>query len=312
MRLQAQNAASVSRGRPLRALSVKIDGVWRDIGLDLIRAGQALSLPFGGEWAWDPSYRLAQARAAQDRRNLFDTDSCGAGPYQSSRLSVWVNADADGGDDDNVNGEWIRIGNSSTSAVPVGGWWVRDSGLRRYTFPARTVVPARGAVYVHVGRGTDTATHKYWGLSSPVFENPTASARSLGDGAYLFDPRGDLRSWMQYPCLLACRNPAAGKVELRVQYRGTEEIQIVNTSAAPVNLFGHVLLSHPHVYPITEQTVLAPGQALRLRTGAGTSTGLLRHWGKADTILNDGGDAVSLRTQDGTTVACVVWGGGHC
>ncbi len=312
VRLTAQNASSVSRGRPLRSVAVKINGVWRDIGGDLIRHGYALWLPFTGEWARDASYQLAQAGAAQDRRNMFDTDTCGVGPYQSSGLSVWVNGDADGADDKNLNGEWIRVGNSSGYAVPIGGWWVRDSGLRRYTFPAGTVVPAGGAVYVHVGSGKSTATHKYWGLSSPIFINATGTPQALGDGAYLFDPRGDLRSWMTYPCVLSCDKPLAGKVELQVQHRNPEQIQVVNTSTAPVDLFGHVLVSHPHLYPFTTTTVLQPGQALLMRTTAGTSTGLLRYWDKADHILNDGGDAVSLRTADETTVACVAWGTGHC
>jgi endonuclease YncB( thermonuclease family) len=312
VRLTAQRASSVSRGRPLRAMAVKINGAWRDIGQDLIRRGHALSLPFGDEWARDASYRLAQARAAQDRSNLFDTNACGAGPYQSSVLSVWVNSDADGDDGKNLNGEWIRVGNASSHRVPVGGWWVRDSGLRRYTFPAGTVVPARGAVYVHVGRGSASATHKYWGLPTPIFENATGSAQAVGDGAYLFDPRGDLRSWMQYPCVLSCRNPLAGKVELNVQYRNPEEILVVNTSSAAVDLFGHVLVSHPHVYPFTETTVLQPGQALRMHTTTGTSIGLQRYWGKADNILNDKGDVVSLRTRDQATVTCADWGTGRC
>lgn len=312
VRLTAQHASSISRGRPLRSLAVKLGGVWRDIGADLIGRGHALALSFGDEWAWDSVYRSAQAAAAQHRRNMFDPDVCGAGPYQSTGLSVWVNSDADGGDDVNLNGEWIRVGNASGTPVPIGGWWVRDSGLRRYTFPAGAVVPPHGGVFVHVGKGTATATHKYWGLPTPIFENATGSPQALGDGGYLFDPRGDLRAWTQYPCLVACRNPLAGKVELRVQYRNPEEIQVVNTSPAPVDLFGHVLVSQPHVYPITGVTVLGPGEVLRLRPGTGASTGQTRYWGRSGTILNDQGDAVSLRTGDESTVACVAWGSGRC
>jgi endonuclease YncB( thermonuclease family) len=312
VRMTAQHASSVSRGRPLRSMAVRINGVWQDIGADLIRRGHALALSFGDEWAWDASYRLAQARAAQDRHNLFDTDVCGTGPYQSTALSVWVNSDADGGDDTNLNGEWIRVANASASPVAVGGWWVRDSGLRRYTFPAGTVVPARGAVFVHVGRGTATATHKYWGLPTPIFENATGGPQALGDGGYLFDPRGDLRAWTQYPCILGCRNPLAGKVELRVRYRDPEEIQVVNTGSTPVDLDGHVIVSHPHVYPITAATIVQPGQALQLRTAAGQSSGLVRYWGRAGTVLRDHGDAVSLRTGDEQTVACVAWGSERC
>ena len=312
VRLTAQHASSESRGRLLRSIAVKINGRWVDIGNDLIRRGYALALPFGGESAWDATYRLAQARAAQEKQHMFDNDVCGTGPYQSAALSVWVNSDADGDDSRNLNGEWIRVGNASAQAVPIGGWWVRDSGLRRYTFPAGTVVPAGRGVFVHIGKGTATATHKYWGLPSSIFVNATGKPGALGDGGYLFDPRGDLRAWTQYPCILNCRNVLKGKVELRVRYAGDEEIEVVNTSPGAVDLFGHVIVSQPHIYPITATTVLQPGDALTLRPTAGTNTALVRYWGRPGTILNDQGDAVTLRTGDQSTVACVAWGSGRC
>ncbi|UQU67924.1 lamin tail domain-containing protein [Couchioplanes caeruleus] len=199
VRLTAQNAASSSRNRPLRSVQVRLNGSWHDVGEDLLRRGLALWQPFKGEWAWNATYRVAQQRAARDGLNLFDTDTCGSGPAQAARLTAVVNYDAPGPDEQNLNGEWVRIDNGSGTAVALGGWWVRDSALRRYTFRAGTAVPAHGSVFVHVGKGTDTATHKYWGQTAPVFDNPTGDEQALGDGGYLFDPRGDLRAWMQYP-----------------------------------------------------------------------------------------------------------------
>ncbi|MEU4420774.1 lamin tail domain-containing protein [Actinoplanes sp. NPDC024001] len=199
VRLTSISAASRSGDRPLRSAAVKINGRWVDIGQDLIRRGHALWLPFGGEWAWDDAYRRAAEAAAAERRNLYDTDTCGSGPDQSAGLTLTVNPDPDGSDDQNLNGEWFRIGNPSAQAVPVAGWWVRDSALRRYTLPAGTVVPAGGEIFVHVGRGSATASHKYWGLNQPIFTNYDPAKRSFGDGGYLFDPRGDLRAWMIYP-----------------------------------------------------------------------------------------------------------------
>ena len=43
-----------------------------------------------------------------------------------------------------------------------------------------------------------------WTLAHPMFENPPPDGRALGDGAYLFDPQGDLRAWMMYPCYVNC------------------------------------------------------------------------------------------------------------
>ncbi|RZU48658.1 endonuclease YncB(thermonuclease family) [Krasilnikovia cinnamomea] len=312
VRMTALRASSKSKGRPLRSISVKINGQWRDIGADLVRRGLTLWQPFAGEWAADKTYRRLEALAARDRLNLFDTDSCGRGPYQSTALSVWVNSDADGEDSKNLNGEWVRIGNDSGASIRIDGWWVRDSGLRRYTFPANTVVPAHGAVFLHVGRGRNTATHKYWGLTAPVFENVGAAAHVIGDGAYLFDRQGDVRAWMQYPCLTGCTSPLTGKVSLTVREQTVEHVKITNTSAAAVDLFGHVLVNKPYRYPFLNHTVLQPGETLTMYTGSGTNSGLTRYWKKTGSILNDDGDAVSLQTKAEYIVECVKWGGVSC
>jgi endonuclease YncB( thermonuclease family) len=202
VRLTAQIASSSSLNRPMRSIAVKIKGAWYDIGLDLIRNGYAMWLPSRDEWAWNAAYRTAAQRAAREGRNMYDTDTCGSGPAQSAKLSLTVNYDADGDDAVNLNGEWFRIDNASAAAVPLAGWWVRDSGRRQYTLPKGTVVAAHGSLYVHVGKGTATATHKYWGMTAPVFDNPTSDAKAIGDGGYLFDAQGDLRAWMLYPDVL--------------------------------------------------------------------------------------------------------------
>ncbi|WP_045744200.1 lamin tail domain-containing protein [Actinoplanes rectilineatus] len=205
IRITALQASSSSGRRPLRSVAVRIDDQWHDVGLDLVRRGLALWLPFSGEWAWDEQYRKATQQAAADRVGLFDTDFCGSGPSQDSGIRMTVNGDPDGVDADNLNGEYFRIVNPSSRAVPVGGWWVRDSALRRYTIPPGNVVPAGGEFVVHVGRGTNTATHKYWGLSQPIFTNVDPANHGYGDGGYLFDPQGDLRAWDVYPCVVACQ-----------------------------------------------------------------------------------------------------------
>ncbi|GID93013.1 lamin tail domain-containing protein [Amorphoplanes digitatis] len=208
VRLTAQHASSSSRSRSLRSISVKINGVWRDIGLDLLGRGLALWQPFAAEWAWNAQYRAAEQRAAHARTGLFDTDSCGTGPAQSVPIEVIVNYDAPGRDEDNVNGEWVQVTNHRATPLAIGNWWIRDSGLRRYTFPAGTTVPAQGTIQLHVGKGKSTPTRKYWGLTTPIFDNPTSDQEAHGDGAYLFDPQGDLRAWMLYPCVLNCTAPA--------------------------------------------------------------------------------------------------------
>ncbi len=45
------------------------------------------------------------------------------------------------------------------------------------------------------------------GQLDPVFENIKRGRRGIGDGAYLFDPQGDLRAWRMYPCHGTCSGP---------------------------------------------------------------------------------------------------------
>jgi micrococcal nuclease len=200
VRLTAQNPSSHSdiRARPMRSMAVKINGEWYDIGKDLIRNGHALWMGPSDEWAWNAEYGAAAQAASRAGRNLYDTDTCGAGPAQDVKLSMTVAYDPAGDDSANINGEWFRIDNPGPAAAGIGKWWVRDSALRRYTFPAGTVVPAGGSVWVHAGKGTATATYKYWAQPGPVFANPTRDERAVGDGGYLFDPQGDLRAWHIY------------------------------------------------------------------------------------------------------------------
>ncbi|WP_236718209.1 lamin tail domain-containing protein [Actinoplanes sp. TFC3] len=189
VRLTAQDASSSSLNRPLRAVQLRIGGVWRDAGLELVRQGFALWQPFAGEWAWNSAYRAGTRSAAHAGLNLFDTDACGSGPYQSEPISVTVD----------WKQELVHLTNGAAYPISLAGWWVRDSGLRRYTFPPRTMVHPGAIITVHVFAGTTTATDFFWGLDAPVFDNPTGDEQDRGDGGYLFDPQGDLRAWMIYP-----------------------------------------------------------------------------------------------------------------
>lgn len=199
VRLAALDPASRSKHRLRRAVSVRIGGRWVDIGATLLREGHALWLPNKREWAWNSEYRVLAAGAAAKGRRLWDPTACGADPRGSVDLSV--NWDAPGRDDRNVNGEWVRIHNRDLlRTLSLEGWRLRDSRLG-YRFKPGTVVPPGGWVRVRVGRGTDFATELFWGLGKPIFDNATHDARAMGDGAYLFDPRGALRAWEQYPAV---------------------------------------------------------------------------------------------------------------
>jgi micrococcal nuclease len=212
VRLTARDASSNNLGRVSRFVATQAaDGVWHDVGSVLVREGQVIPSYQKVEYTYNKRYRQLSQEAAAQGIGLWDTNFCGSGP--AAKLSVRVMWDADGNDSVNVNGEYVKITNNGTATVNLAGWWVRDSATRKlatkqqtrrgFIFPSGAKVAPGSSVYVHVGQkpATAAARHFYYGLSAPIFENATSSPVYLGDGAYLFDPQGDLRGWHQYPCV---------------------------------------------------------------------------------------------------------------
>jgi endonuclease YncB( thermonuclease family) len=204
VRLAAQHASSRSGKRLRRQVSVRIGGRWVDVGEKLVAEGHALFLSNPDEWAWNHTYERLAQEAALAKRRLWNPRGCGPGAARGVSLGMQLRYDADGNDFQNVNGEWARISNPSGARVSLARWWFRDSAARRYIFPRHAAVPAHGSVMLRMGRGRSGGGTFFWGLGQPPFENPSYDRRAIGDGGYLFDPRGNLRSWAMYPCAYAC------------------------------------------------------------------------------------------------------------
>lgn len=314
VRMAALDAESMSRGRLMRSVAVRSGKRWRDLGTSLLSRGLGLWLPGANEWQGNVLYSGVVRGAIAGQRGLFDPDACGAGPAGSLALDVqW---DADGNDATNPAGEWVRVRNlDPANPVALGGWYLRDASLRRFVFPASAVVPAGGALTVNVGQDGDGLSVLAWGQRAPVFENASRDERAMGDGAYLFDPLGNVRATFLYPCRAACPDPLQGAVELSAQPRGAREyVAVRNVSAGPVDLGNRLLKNRPYSYVFAAGTVLQPGEALRVQV-VGASEGdtpLLKHWGLARQILRDGGDVVELDTFGDLTLACAAYGDAAC
>ncbi len=318
VRLAAQDPKSRSGVRYRRSVAVYLNGAWRDTGQILIDEGHVLWLPNSIESAHNRRYNRGAQRAAAASRRLWDPEYCGSGPDQEARLRMWVNWDADGTDGgSHLNGEWVKIKNVGSTDLPIGGWWFRDSFLIRYTFPARAVIPAGRSIRLYVGsrpsRDTNTTTHFYWGRTSPIFDN-VRSGRGMGDGGYLFDPDGDLRLAMMYPCRYSCSDPARGKIAVTARRSAPEKVYARNVSGSRVDLEGYVVESYPYVYSFGPRTFLAPGEKLNLVVigSSARDTRLVKHWGKKRYILNDSGDEVLLRTETNIRIGCSAWGSAAC
>ena len=212
VRLSSRKSSSASGAnvRPRRHVAVQMGGQWVDTGALQVSAGYALPDLLPDEYTQNLNYmRRAQEAAAAGLGMWGNPARCGAGPNQTEPLKVTVNWDAEGNDAANVNGEWVDITNLGAVPVALGNWWVRDAAYRGYkahgyTIPAGTQVEPGATLRIHVGNGNNSADRLYWGLSENIFANVTGGAQSMGDGAWLFDPQGDMRAWDMYPCRAAC------------------------------------------------------------------------------------------------------------
>jgi hypothetical protein len=148
----------------------------------------------------------------------------------------------------------------------------------------------------------------------PLWNNLSRGETARGDGAYLFDPDGDLRGADIYPCRIACDHPYAGALAIDAQPSGREYVVVRNASSTPVDLFGLRLFSAPHQYAFPEGTVLQPGGSIRVDVRERDASGAPGRldWGRASAILGDRGDRVAIQTFGDVELACTAWGSASC
>lgn len=313
VRLAALDASSASRKRWRRAVAVRIDGRWRDVDRILLSEGLAVWLPNDNEWIWNKSYSTLAERAAAAHRGIWNPTACGRGPEDWARLQMSLNADADGIDAENLNGEWVRIRNlDPVRPVHLGGWTLRDSAPGGYSLPDWVTITPGEELTVHVGTGTDTWTELFEDLRAPIFSNDTL--RGAGDSALLLDPQGDVRAWTSYPCRVTCADPHAGALHVAADPIGRESVTVRNAGVVAVDLDGYRLWSPPHVYAFPRSSVVEPGKAMKVDVvgDPDEDTRLLKSWGKPGPILNDRGDLVRLTNLRGTELDCYAFGAATC
>jgi endonuclease YncB( thermonuclease family) len=313
VRLAAYDASSTSRLRLRRAVAVKLHGRWRDVGRILLSEGHAWWLTNRNEWPWNAPYSTIAERAAAAHRRLWNPTYCGRGPEDGAQLQVSVNGDGDGNDDENVNGEWVRIRNLGTvSPVHLGGWSLQAAVPARYVLPSWVTIPPGETLTVHVGHGTDTWTEVFLGLRAPIFVNP--NPHGTGDGAFLFDPQGDLRARSTYPCRLACTDTHFGALKLAVHASAREWVAVDNVGPAPVDLDGYRIVSRPDIYAFPVGSAVGPGQRLTVDVvgDPDEDSPLLKSWGKSGSILNNAGDVVRLTNLRDVQLDCVAYGTRAC
>jgi endonuclease YncB( thermonuclease family) len=319
--LHAANASSHASGRPLRTVRLpRSDGSSLDVNEQLLRDGMGVYFPLQREITDAARYQIAAEEARAAGRGIWRSDLCGQGRHHRHPIDIWVKSDADGNDGDNVNGEYVALVNRHTAdAVDLTGWALRDSSLFVYRFPAGSRIAPGERLTVRVGTGTDSATTRYMGRTSPLFDNADLVS-GMGDGAYLLDERGNVRGSFTYPCSTSCEAPLAGMLRIdAVEYdppgvdtADNEWVRVRNVAKERIWLDGIQLRVRVHAHEFVTGTYLEPGERLTVRVGRGMDRRTTQYWGKDAPILRNAGDAAELLTFDERRIDCMSWAGGVC
>lgn len=112
----------------------------------------------------------AQESARTANRGVWSTER-----YRGDLHITSFHANADGDDNQNVNGEYLRICNVSSAPIDLQGYRISDISGRSWTFPA-IIVPEGHTVKVHSGTGshqTDPSQQLavHLGSSRPIWNN---------------------------------------------------------------------------------------------------------------------------------------------
>lgn len=110
----------------------------------------------------------------------------GATPTSSNKVSI--SALYVGAPDQTVNQEYVKIANKGTTAISMKGWKITDKkAIHKYKFPSTFVLKSKTTVTIYTGKGKNTASKLYWGMSWYVWNNE-------GDTAYLYNAQNKLVS----------------------------------------------------------------------------------------------------------------------
>ena len=267
---------------------------------------------------WNGRYsRLAEEAAARGV-GIWDGRSCGTdqlGPAANA-VHLKVKWDANGDDGENLDGEWVRIRNTDAlHPLKLGGWWFRDSALRRYTFPPGAVVLAGGSIRLRIGAGDEPTGTPFTGDSTGRLSTtrPTTGSRRATAATSSIRTGTCART----SSTRAARH-ASSRWPARSHSRPTTTRRSTCASATPRTGRSACSSTRSSARPgSTSSTATASCCRARSSTstcsdGEGSGNAFARSWGQPDSSLSDQAGAVTLRNPLGAPVVCNAWGGEPC
>lgn len=135
---------------------------------------------YDSEFVERARYATAERTAQEANRGVWNCATSatavadgGETPTDTSdgSLDISLHADAAGADGDNLNDEYVTLTNAGSASLDIGGWTVADAADHVYTVSTGTTLASGESLVIHTGEGRDSTTDRYWGQSSPVWNN---------------------------------------------------------------------------------------------------------------------------------------------
>jgi len=150
----------------------------------LVQQGYALVSTYPPDVKYQERFLELQREARKAGRGLW-----GGVQTKVSRGEVIIDPDcsqfaAPGGDQLDLNEEYVCFTNLSEHPVDMTGWYVNHRPDKWYTFREFVLKPG-ASVRLHSGAETDTITDLYWGQDDSIWMD-------IHDTAYLYDANGKL------------------------------------------------------------------------------------------------------------------------
>lgn len=111
--------------------------------------------------------------------------------YVDSIYLVELHYDAAGNDNENLNDEYLILGNKGDAPLDITDWTITDEANHQYTFPLFVLNP-EAMVIIYSGSGQNTEDSLYWGNQGAIWNND-------GDTFYLRNEEGELIFFYEYP-----------------------------------------------------------------------------------------------------------------
>ncbi len=145
------------------------------VNLEMVKQGCAIAYSVSPNLKYSEDFENAEQEALNN----------GIGMWAPSSFEISIsclNADAEGDDTDNLNGEYVVLDNLGTTPLDLTSWRLYDEANNEFVFPSFHLVN-ESTVTIFTGSGADTDEELYWGSSKPVWNND-------GDSLYIRDADG--------------------------------------------------------------------------------------------------------------------------